>query len=151
GATAEVVLDEGTIVCAEAEAPVCELELELRHGSMAPLYRLGLELAAQFPLLIEVGGKAARGHRLRSGQAPSDTKARDVVVSPDADTLDGFGTILAARLGELLANQPAADAGDVEGVHQMRIAIRRLRTALVLFAPHLESHTAERFAAELRR
>ena len=59
--------------------------------------------------------------------------------------------MMAGRLGELLANQPAAVAGVPEGVHQMRIAIRRLRTALALFEPHLEPHTAAQFGAELRR
>ena len=56
-----------------------------------------------------------------------------------------------AGLGHLVANQPAAAAGDPEGVHQMRIAIRRLRTALVLFETHLEPHTTQRFEAELKR
>ena len=31
----------------------------------------------------------------------------------------------------------------------MRVAIRRLRTALVLFEEHLEPHTTQRFEGEL--
>ena len=62
-----------------------------------------------------------------------------------------FREIVAEGLGHLLANQPAAAAGDPEGVHQMRVAIRRLRTALVLFGTHLEPHTTARFEAELKR
>ena len=62
-----------------------------------------------------------------------------------------FREIVAAGLGHLVANQPAAAAGDPEGVHQMRVAIRRLRTALVLFETHLEPHATARFEAELKR
>src|SRR6185312_11718307 len=53
-------------------------------------------------------------------------------------------------LGHLLANQPAALAGDPEGVHQVRVAVRRIRSALQLFSPHLESHAKSLFEGELR-
>ena len=52
---------------------------------------------------------------------------------------------------DLLTNQPAGLAGDAEGVHQMRVAIRRLRAALALFQPFLEPHAAALFQDELRR
>ena len=115
------------------------------------MYRLALELLTQAPLLIEVESKAARGRRLRSCEAPAATRAAELALVPDASALDGLCTIIAARLGELLGNQPAAVAGVAEGVHQMRIAIRRLRTAFALFKPHLEPRTTGRFAAELKR
>jgi triphosphatase len=63
-----------------------------------------------------------------------------------------FTRLSAAVLDDLLVNQPAVLRGEeTEGVHEMRVGIRRLRSLLVLFEPFLERHAAERFADELRR
>lgn len=48
-------------------------------------------------------------------------------------------------------NRAAALAGDAEGIHQTRVAIRRLRSALRLFEPHLEPHAVSLFQHELQR
>jgi CHAD domain-containing protein len=130
---------------------VSELELELRDGTLAPLYRLALDLHARVPLTIGPESKAARGYRLRTGRAPAARKAPDLDLDRNVGAPEAFREIVAARLGHLLANQPAAAASDPEGVHQMRVAIRRLRTALVLFGPRLEPHVAARFETELKR
>ena len=50
----------------------------------------------------------------------------------------------------MLANQPAALAGDAEGVHQVQTGIRRIRSVLQLFSPHLESHARRLFEEGLR-
>lgn len=56
-----------------------------------------------------------------------------------------------AARGYRLANQSAGLADDATGVHQMRIAIRRLRAPLVLFQPFLEPQATDLFQDELRR
>src|ERR1700712_2177318 len=63
----------------------------------------------------------------------------------------GFGCIIDSGLDHLMDNRAAALAGNPEGVHQMRIAIRRLRTALVMFEPCLAPGAADRFQTELQR
>jgi CHAD domain-containing protein len=95
--------------------------------------------------------KAARGYRLRGGGIPAAQKSADVVLAKRTSAAATFRQILTAGLGHLLANQPAALCGDAEGIHQMRVAIRRLRAAMALFEQHLEPHTMSRFEAELRR
>ena len=151
GTIVEVALDEGLIRSGNATEPVHELELELKDGSIGPLYHLALELLSALPLRIGVEAKAARGYRLAAGRPPA-------AVKPDAPALDrkvvaaaGWRRIVATALDALLANQPAAAAGDVEGVHLMRTAIRRVRAAQLLFKPHLEPHATKQFEAELRR
>src|SRR5262249_60681541 len=48
----------------------------------------------------------------------------------------GFAQFLRSALQQLVLNQPAAEDGrDPEGVHQIRIALRRLRCALTLLRP----------------
>jgi len=55
-------------------------------------------------------------------------------------------------LDSLLVNQPAALRGEEqEGIHQMRIGVRRLRSLLVLFDRFLEPHVSNRFQDELQR
>lgn len=82
-------------------------------------------------------------------QAPS--KAADPILSGDMRAAGAMGEIMTGALTHLRANQPSAASGDVEGVHQIRVAVRRLRSALVLFRPHLEPHAAGRFETELQR
>src|SRR5208337_2967109 len=76
GTTIEVALDSGAIEAGDASEPLHELELELREGTPAALYRLALALHAAAPLAVEVESKAARGYRLREGSAPQADKPR---------------------------------------------------------------------------
>ena len=52
-------------------------------------------------------------------------------------TRDGFKAIGRACLRQIVGNGPALLKGDPEGVHQMRVGLRRLRAALSLFAEML--------------
>jgi inorganic triphosphatase YgiF len=150
GDVVEAALDQGWIVAGEAKEDVRELELELREGTPASLYRLALELNSVIPFDIEVESKAARGFRLKEGLPPQASKPSEMRLNSDDPAIEALRAITEATLGHLLANQPAALAGDPEGVHQVRVAVRRIRSALRLFSPHLESHAKRRFEDELR-
>lgn len=149
GAVVEAVLDSGMIIARDKREPVSELEL--RAGEAASLFRVALELHAAVPLRIESESKAARGYRLLTGAVPASRKGGDVALQAATTGADAFRQIMTEKLGHLLVNQPAALAGDAEGVHQMRVAIRQLRAALALFQPLLEPHTETRFQDDLRR
>ena len=151
GDVVEASLDQGSIVAGEAKEDIRELELELREGTPASLYRLALELNSAIPFDIEVESKAARGFRLKEGLPPQASKPSEMRLNSDDPAIEALRAIIAETLGHLLANQPAAFAGDPEGVHQVRVAVRRIRSALELFSPHLESHAKSLFEGELRR
>lgn len=151
GATIELSLDHGSIRAGAATEPVHELELELKAGQPEPLYRLAAALHARVPLSLDLESKADRGWRLCTGHARGAVKHGAIELPDKVTTGAAFQRITGAALAHLLANEPAAEAGDMEGVHQMRVAIRRLRAALVLFRPLLEPHAEARFTAELRR
>jgi triphosphatase len=81
------------------------------------------------------------------------------IVARRADELDygsdisgagAFRHILHSALDHCRENFVPASAGDVEGVHQLRVAIRRLRTALLLFRPLLPQEPASRLRERLR-
>ena len=82
---------------------------------------------------------------------PKPHPATDPDLDRHVSAATAFAQILHAGIAHLHSNRPAALSGDAEGVHQMRVAVRRLRAALALFGPHLEPHAAGRFQSELRR
>jgi triphosphatase len=150
GTQVEAAFDAGWIIAGTARAAVQELELELRHGDAAMLYQVALQLHATVPVTIETDAKSARGFALRRGMPPAPRKTTHVALTSGTRGADAFRQIVAASLDHLLANRGPALAGNFEGLHQMRVAVRRLRTALVLFKPHLEQHALARFEADLR-
>lgn len=70
-----------------------------------------------------------------------------------ADARDGVRLVLTSRFDEMCSYAEAARApDDVEGVHDMRVASRRLRSALRDFAPYLRrSKRLDAARAELKR
>jgi triphosphatase len=150
GDVVEAALDLGSIKAGKAKEDIRELELELREGKPASLYRLALELNSSVPFDIEVESKAARGFRLKEGSPPRPSKPSEMSLNSDDPAVEVLRAIVEETLGHLLANQPAALAGDPEGVHQVRVAVRRVRSALQLFSPHLESYARRLFEDGLR-
>ncbi len=151
GAVIEAALDDGSIEAGDSSEPIHELELELRKGAPGALFRLALALHTASPLSVEVESKAARGYRLKDRSAPEAQKPKPTVLDRRVRAADGLSDVIAGALGHLLLNRPAALAGDPEGIHQVRVAIRRLRSALMLFEPRLEPHVLALFQDELRR
>jgi CHAD domain-containing protein len=105
---------------------------------------------------MHLAGDSRQTRRCGSGSDKTDTwpapptKQRPIDLPHGVTAAEGFRRIVDGVLAHLMINQPAAAAGDVEGVHQMRVAIRRLRAALMLFRPQLEAHAAARFTEALR-
>lgn len=148
---AEIVIDRGAIRAGEKSERVRELEIELKSGSVEPLYRLALELHQLAPVALLTESKASRGYRLVTGRAPLPQKPGKIDLPADIGLHDGLRRIIGACIGHLLFNVGATTAGDAEGLHQMRVALRRLRSALALFSPYLEPYAAGRFTDECRR
>ena len=77
-------------------------------------------------------------------------KAEPPPLAP-ADTLrDSLRLILAEGLDHLDAHRTAAHGGDAEALHQARVALRRLRSALKLFRRHLDPAAGDGFNDLLR-
>lgn len=130
----EIAFDKGTVEAEGGALPLSEIELELKSGRPAALYRLALALHEAAPLRLETEAKSDRGFRLATGDAPSWRKARPVALGKDDTAETAFVGILRSCIDHWLANQAAAlDGRDPEGVHQMRVALRQFRSALPLF------------------
>ena len=77
--------------------------------------------------------------------------ATNIKLSAAVNTADAFRVIGRDCLRQLLANQAGVVAGDGEALHQMRIALRRLRAAMSVFAEVVSDRDSRRIKAELRR
>lgn len=137
GVSVLLMLDRGTITAGEAQEAVCEIELELERGSVDALFDLALGLAAALPLRPDILSKAERGYRLRTGAPLRPVKAAPSLLRPAQDPAQAFRGIATACLAQLQLNALGANETDAEFIHQMRVALRRLRSALRSFRPAL--------------
>jgi inorganic triphosphatase YgiF len=151
GATAELVIDVGEIRAGDRAQPVRELEIESKTGPVEPLYRFATALHETCPLTISRDSKAARGYRLFTGAAPVAQKAGDIDLARNVTLADAFREIVDSGLGQFVANLSFCTADDPEPLHQTRVAIRRIRSALALFAPYMEPEATARFEEALKQ
>ena len=131
--TIEVAFDQGVLKSGDRSMPVSEIELELKSGSVNAIYDLALRLAEHGPVRPSIRSKSARGFDLADDAPPAARRPRKFRLDPLISLDEAFATILRGCLRHLLESLPAAEDGrDPEGVHQLRVALRRLRSALEL-------------------
>lgn len=155
GGTIEMALDLGTIRAtrddgAAADEPIAEIELELTSGSPRILFGLAEHLATDAGLRIAIANKAERGHRLATGAPPPPQKATKSPIAADMTVEQALEHFARHGYAQWLANQPVVEDGrDPEGAHQMRVALRRLRSALTLFRAVIPTSQLDRFRADM--
>jgi len=136
GGVIEVAIDKGDIRAQDRHEPLCEVELELQSGPVDELFALALLLVERHPLVLDNRSKAERGDRLAQGTPLSPpTKAAATAAPPDEDTRAVARAAVEAALAHWQANeagflaQPQGGHYDSEYLHQLRVAVRRLRVA----------------------
>ncbi len=140
----ELALDQGHICSGALSLPLCEAELELLSGPPARLYELAMLLHRETPFRLEQESKAARGYHLYADTKAHPQKARKPSLSREMSVADAFEHLARGCVAQMRANEePALDGQDPEGLHQMRVAVRRLRALLKVFRPAFaaEPHT----------
>ncbi len=134
GTLIELAYDEGEIRANGTREPIGEIELELVEGTPEALYDCAASLQAQTPLQIQPVSKSRRGYALATGARYDAVRAPAVALVPDVTLDTALGLIFQACLQHWLANHAAVlDGRDPEGVHQMRVALRRMRSAFSVF------------------
>lgn len=135
GSVIELAADHGNVHANGQTLPICELELEIKNGTPQCLYEVAALLAEDLPLRLENSSKAARGYSLfEAPLAPLPQKARPLFITKENTTEEAFQIIVQQCLEHLHANSAVVINGENhEGIHQMRVATRRLRSGLKLF------------------
>ena len=131
--TVELAFDHGHLTAGDRSLPVSEIELELKSGSPSAIWELALRLAEHGQVKPSIRTKSARGFDLAADTAPRAPKPPKLRLDPSISLDEAFSEILRSCLLHLLQSLPAAEDGrDPEGMHQLRVALRRLRSALDL-------------------
>lgn len=115
-----------------ALAAQLSLDLSLRWTGAAPLVQAAADLGVVEP-------------------PPLRAAAFDTALNEDSDTAAAFVAIARQCLAQFDANiAPVLRDRDTEGVHQMRVAMRRLRSAIGLFADMLDGERLSPLLEDLR-
>ena len=145
-----LTIDRGTIDTGSRSAPLCEVELELERGTIAELFDVARELTRAVPAHLAVKSKSERGYELIDDRQDAPVKAVPIDLPAAASTREAFQIIGRACLRQVVGNEPALIKGDPEGVHQMRVGLRRLRAAMSLFSGILRDAQTAAIKAELK-
>jgi triphosphatase len=127
----ELCMDQGQVSAGQHNMPICELELELKSGDSRQLFELALAILDIVPFELEVVSKAEYGYRQLSGFTGHPVKS----VAPHISRTDRLADVLKMLIWSCLQHfqnnlRGAMDSDDAEYLHQMRVALRRLRVML---------------------
>ena len=147
----ELALDQGEIVAGETQEPICEAELELVSGRSARIYELALALGERVTFSLERRTKASRGYALGEAVDLKAVKVQDFKLKRGMTARAAFELAARTCMTQICANEPVVvAAGDIEGVHQLRIGVRRLRAVLAAFASIIRPDALDFLRSELR-
>jgi len=144
GDRVEVAVDQGEIRIGEKALGICEVELERKAGHASRVFEVALSLQDTIPLQVENVSKADRGYRLVTQEELKPSKANVLPLQESLSTSEAFLSIMHGCLAHIQANEEGVLQGkDPEFLHQMRVALRRMRSALSLFKDLVpQEHTA---------
>jgi inorganic triphosphatase YgiF len=149
GGSVELAIDQGEIIAGDRSEPLCEVELELHAGPVDDLFSVALLLAERHPLVLDNRSKAERGLKLADGTGlPPPSKADEVALPADADARVAVREAIAHALAHWHANEAGflSHPDNTEYLHQLRVAVRRLRVACGSLARAAAWHIPEMWA-----
>lgn len=115
---------------------VCELEIELLAGSPRAVIDTARRWLPRFGLWLDGRSKAERGDLLARGEAMAPARlAAPARLDASMDAAAAWQAVLRNCADQILANASQIASGEhaPEHVHQLRVGLRRLRSALALF------------------
>jgi len=116
---------------------------------MADVGLLDVTETARRPAAKRAPAKNAQFKRPRQ-RAAHAVRSKPISLSAETSVDTAIAVIVAATRDHWVANEPALMAGQVEGVHQFRVGLRRFRSALSLFKKHLPKSQREWLNAEAK-
>jgi triphosphatase len=102
------------------------------------------------PLRPAATAKAQRGYKRAKDGKQSFEKAKSVELDPRMPCAEAFRLITGSCLRQIIANQPGMLTGHAEALHQFRVGLRRLRSAIKAFAEMIADPQREAIKAELK-
>lgn len=143
----QVEILQGRMRAVANERPLVRLVLS---GAPAACCELAAALARDLPLLPATEAPAEIARALAEERPPRPRRAGAPQLGDAATVAEGFRAAAGHLLDVLLAEAPGCrlSAGP-RGVHQSRVALRRLRSVLKVFRPAFDGHAIRAWDAEL--
>ncbi|MHA3103478.1 CHAD domain-containing protein [Acinetobacter sp. ANC 3791] len=148
----EVALDVGEIRTEKDHLPIYELRFELKTGSADRLFSLVADWVQRYELWLDIRCRSARGDQLRQGlKALPAIQARNPVLAKKLPAEIALREMIVSCLQQILPNiaEMMTETNEAEHVHQARVGIRRLRSALRVFG-HWSKQTDQTWEVTLK-
>jgi CHAD domain-containing protein len=154
-AQVNVLLEEGVISTGDEASlrtrSFCELELQLNTGQPAALYGVARLLSRQLRLHPSTDTLGDQALAFSLGQTSGPVKAKRVKIDAKESVIAVFKQVVWICLKQLQDNEEGVFApNNVEFIHQARVALRRLRTALRLFETELPAGFSDKWGQAWR-
>ena len=134
----DVSLDHGTVIAGKEREAVNEIELELVAGDLPALFEEARRVADLVDGRLHTRTKADIGYALGDSERRHWSRAEKLSLTPEMTAGDSLHLIILNSFAHLTANDDCARLNlHIEGVHQCRIALRRLRSAFKIYRPLL--------------
>ena len=134
----ELAIDRGHIEACGRREKISEIELELLSGNVDDIFGLTRELQQKIDLRPAVASKAERGYKLFLNEPLRPFKSKAVPIKEQQTPVAAFRSVALGCLEHFQRNESGLSQGnDPEFIHQARVSLRRLRSAIKLFAPVL--------------
>ena len=151
GAEIELAVDQGEVRGGKRVSPISEVELELKSGAPEALFGLARELSHAAPIYLSFATKSQRGQALVAGCPLHAHRKARVAPGPDATVGEVLQAIARSALAAIAANaEVLRQRTEPEAVHQLRVAVRTLRSALGTFRSVAEDGQYPQVKDELR-
>ncbi len=136
-AKVELAFDLGSIAADGTSIAVCELEIELLSGTPDAVITTARRWIAQHGLWLDARSKSERGDLLARGEriAPPTHAGPAPILDPTMSAADAWRVVLRNCAAQVIANASQIASGEHldAHVHQLRVGLRRLRSAAALF------------------
>jgi len=145
GARVEIALDIGELRAGTAVEPIREIEFELLDGPLCGLLETAAQWSLDHDLWLDLRSKSERGMRLARGvRRTAATKAVVPRLAKPMSPEAALRAMVAACIEQVLPNaaELTAGLGTPEHLHQLRVGLRRLRSAFRLLGDFFPEATA---------
>ena len=154
GSEIELAVDDGAVSAGEASRELREAELELKASSAEGLLLAAEKLLGDLELKLSTRSKAERGYRLalnKKGANAEPERADPVRLMRKNTCAQAFSAIPQSVARQILVNRQAVlETDDPDAVHQLRIGLRRLRSALRALQPLVDRGSLRAFERSAR-
>ncbi len=154
GDRVEMALDRGAATAGSRRADIREVELELLSGDRRALFEVARLALAGIAFHFSTHAKSDLGYALLEGEIgpAGPATAVDTHLDEDMSVEKALQLVLRSCAAQISANIAALRVSEnPEGAHQLRVGLRRLRTALKIFASVMAPGAADMLAAEAQR